>query len=80
MTPSVPPPVLDFLRYGDAKASMSAGLVLLAVLLIALTAKALLQSASPAPRQDAVRLLNILAVPLFIVFVAIVVERFSDLS
>ena len=80
MMPSLPPPVLDFLRLGDAKASMSTGLVLLCVLLVALTAKALHQSASPVHRQDTFRLLNVLAVPLLLVFVAIVVERFSDLS
>jgi hypothetical protein len=80
VTPSVPPSVLDFLRGGDARVSMSAGLVVLAVLVIALVAKVLLQSAEPLLRRDAFRLLTILAAPLLLVFASIVVERFHDLS
>lgn len=80
MTPSIPPAVLDFLHGGDARTSMSAGLVVLAVLLIVLTMKVLLQSAAPFPRRDPHRLFNVLAIPLLIVFCAIVVERFLDLS
>lgn len=80
MTPSVPPPILDLLRSGDAAASVSVGLVLLGVLLAALLAKVLLQSAAPVPRPEAFRLLNIVAIPLLLVFIAIVVERFRDLS
>ncbi len=80
MTPAVPPPVIEFLNRGDAQASRSAGLVVLGVLLIALIAKVMLQSATPLPRRDALRLLNVVSLPLLIVFLAIVVERFRDLS
>jgi hypothetical protein len=80
MTPSVPPSVLEFLELGDAAASLSVGLVLLAVLLISLAARVVLQSATPFPPRDALRVLGVVAAPLFVVFVAIVVERFSELS
>jgi hypothetical protein len=80
MTPSVPPPVLDLLGQGDPSASRTAGVVLLAVLLVALVARVLLHSAEPFPRHDHVRRLDIAAVPLLVVFVLVVLERFRDLS
>jgi hypothetical protein len=80
MTPPIPPPVLDFLHGGDAKASMSVGLIVLAVLLVGLVAKVMLQTGGPSRRDDALRLLTILTAPLLLVFVLIIVERFHDLS
>lgn len=80
MTPSVPPAVLDFLERGDARVSMSAGLVVLALLLIALAGKVMLQSTTPFPRRKELRLLNVVSLPLLLVFAVIVLERFRDLA
>lgn len=80
MTPPIPPAVVDLLRDGDVRASMSVGLAALGVLLIALVAKVVLQTATPVPHRAALRLLDIVALPLLVVFLAVVVERFSDLS
>jgi hypothetical protein len=84
VTPAIPPPVLDFLRGGDAKASMSVGAIAFAVLVVGLAAKVMLQSvllsARPSRRDDVLRLLTILTAPLLLVFALIIVERFHDLS
>lgn len=80
MTPSVPPVLGEFLRGGDPRASETAGVVVLVVILVVLAAKTLLQSATPAPRRDVIRVLDLIARPLFIVFILIVLERFRDLS
>jgi hypothetical protein len=80
VTPAIPPPVLDFLRGGDAKASMSVGLIAFAVLLVGLVTKVMLQTVRPSRRDDVLRLLAILTVPLLLVFALVVVERFHDLS
>jgi hypothetical protein len=80
MTPSVPPPLLDFLARGDPAASRTAGMVVFAVLLVALTARVLLRGAAPVPRPDTARRLDVAAVPLLIVFALVVLERFRDLA
>lgn len=80
MTPPVPPAVLDLLRAGDVRSSMLAGLAVLVVLLAVLVVKVVLQSAAPMARRETLRLLDVVAAPLILVFVAIVVERFIDLS
>jgi hypothetical protein len=80
MTPSLPPAVLDFLAGGDPAASRSAGVVVVALLVLALLNRVLIQSAEPFPRREIVRLLDLVTVPLFVVFVLIVLERFRDLS
>lgn len=79
MTPTLDPRILDFLTRGEAALSESVGLVVLGVLLVALAARVLLQSASPFPRRDALRLLDVVIAPLAIVFLAIVLERFRVL-
>jgi hypothetical protein len=76
MTPTLDPRVLDFLARGDLAVSASVGLVVLGVLLVALAGRVLLEGATAFPRRDALRLLGIVVVPLLVVFVAIVVERF----
>jgi hypothetical protein len=80
MTPTLDPSILDALRQGEAALSMSVGLVALAVLLVALAGRALLQAATPSPRRDALGLLSIVMVPLLMVFAAIVFERFRVLG
>jgi K+-transporting ATPase A subunit len=80
MTPSLPPPVLDFLRLGDPRVSVSVGLVVLALLLAGLTAKVMLQAGAAFPRRDLLRLLTIVVLPLLVVFLATVLERFRDLA
>ena len=80
MTPSLPPAVRDFLAGGDPAASRTAGVVLLALLLLALLERVLMQSAQPFPRREVVRLLDLVTVPLFVIFVLVVLERFRDLS
>jgi len=55
------------------------GVVVLALLLIPLVAKVLLQSATR-PRRSALRLLDVVITPLLVVFVIVVLTRFRDLS
>lgn len=76
MTPTLDPRVLDFLSRGEVAVSTSVGLVVLGVLVAALAGSVMVQSATAFPRRDALRLLGIVVVPLLVVFVAIVVERF----
>jgi hypothetical protein len=80
MTPSVPPVLPQFLRGGGATASETVGVVVLVVILTVLAAKSLLQSSTPSPRLEALRILDLVATPLLIVFILIVLERFRDLS
>jgi hypothetical protein len=80
VTPPVPPAVLDLLHASNVRSSMSVGLVVLAVLLAALAVKVVLQSAGPMPRREMLRMIDIVALPLILVFLAIVLERFIDLS
>lgn len=80
MTPAVPPPLTGFLDRGDPASSVSAGLVVLGVLLAVLLARVLIQSAGPFARRHALRVLTVVAAPLLVVFAAIVLERFRDLS
>lgn len=80
MTPSVPPALGEFLRGGDPTASQTAGVVVLAVILMVLLAKALLQSATPSRRPEMIRILDLIARPLLVVIILIVLERFRDLS
>jgi hypothetical protein len=80
VTPSLPPVVLDFLSGGDPAASRTVGVVLLALLVLALLNRVLMQSAEPFPRRDILRLLDLITVPLLIVFALVVLERFRDLS
>jgi len=80
MTSTLDPRVLDFLSQGEAALSTSVGLVALAVLVVALTARVLLQGASPFPNRAALRLLDVMVVPLLVVFAAILFERFRVLG
>ena len=80
MTPSLPPAVRDFLAGGDPASSRTVGVVLLALLVLALLNRVLIQSADPFPRRELVRLLNLMTVPLLVIFVLVVLERFRDLS
>jgi hypothetical protein len=72
--------VLNYLSRGEAILSASVGVVLLGVLSVALVAKVLLQSADPNTHRDAQRLLDVVLVPLVLVFVAIVIQRFVVLT
>ena len=80
MTPSLPPVLLDFLGRGDPAASRTVGVVLLALLILALLDRVLIQSAEPFPQRDVLRLLDLVTIPLVVVFVLVVLERFRDLS
>jgi hypothetical protein len=80
MTPTLDPSVLDFLTRGEAALSTSVGLVALGVLVVALTARVLLQGVSPFPQRGALRLLDVVVVPLLVVFAAILFERFRVLG
>jgi hypothetical protein len=80
VTPSLPPAVLAFLAGGDPAVSRTAGVVLLALLLLALLNRVLIQSAEPFPRRHVLRLLDLVTVPLLVVFALVVLERFRDLS
>jgi len=81
MTPTLNPGLLSFfLSQGEASLSESVGVILFAVLAAALTARVLFQSAGPFPHRDALRLLGVVTVPLLIVFVLIVIERFRTLA
>jgi hypothetical protein len=81
MTPTLDPDLLRFyLTQGETALSESVGVILFGVLLAALAIRVLLQSAGPSPNRDPLRLLGIVVVPLLIVFVVIVVERFQLLA
>jgi hypothetical protein len=78
MTPTLDPAVLHRLLRGGAALSASVAVVLLVVLNMALVGKILLRSPSASSRRDAVRVLDVVVVPLlvvFVVFVAIMIER-----
>jgi hypothetical protein len=79
MTPTLDPAVLHRLLQGGAALTASVAVVLLVVLNMALVGKILLRSPSASSRRDAVRVLDVVVVPLlvlFVVFVAIMIERF----
>ncbi|HEY6596567.1 MAG TPA: hypothetical protein VI011_21035 [Asanoa sp.] len=80
MTPPVAPSMLEFLGHGDPASSRTAGVVLLVTVLVALVVRVVWQSGEPFPSRDGLRLLDLVAAPLLLVFVLIVVERFRDLS
>jgi hypothetical protein len=80
MTSTLDLQVLNYLSRGEAILSSSVGVLLLAVLSVALVAKVLLQSADSDARRDEQRLLNVVVFPLLLVFGAIVIERFVVLT
>ncbi len=81
MTPILDPALFGFfLSQGEAALSRSLGLILLGVLLAALAARVLLQAAGSFAHRDTLRLLGVVTVPLLIVFVLIVIERFRVLA
>jgi hypothetical protein len=80
MTSALDPQVLDFLTRDEVVLTASIGAILLSIMSVALVAKVLLESASPSWRRDAQRLLDVVVVPLLLVFVAIVIDRFVLLS
>jgi hypothetical protein len=80
MTSALDPQVLDFLGRDEVALTASLGVILLGVMTVALVAKVLLQSARPGWRRDTLRLLDVVAMPLLLVSVAIVVDRVVLLS
>jgi hypothetical protein len=81
MTPTLDPDLLRFfLSQGEAARSESVGVILFGVLVGALVSRVLLESAGASPNRDTLRLLGIVVVPLLIVFVVIVIERFQLLA
>jgi hypothetical protein len=81
MTPTLDPGLLGFfLSQGETALSRSVGVLLLGVLVAALAARVLLQSAGSLPHRVPLRLLGVVTVPLLIVFVLIVIERFRVLA
>jgi hypothetical protein len=78
MTPTLDPAVLHRLLEGGTDLSASVAVVLLIVLNAALVAKILLRSPNAPSRRDAVRVLDVVVVPLlvvFLVFIAVIIER-----
>jgi hypothetical protein len=81
MTPTLNPGLLGFfLSQGETALSKSVGAILFGVLVTALAARVLLQSAGPFANRGTLRLLGVVTVPLLIVFVLIVIERFRVLA
>lgn len=80
MTSNLDPQVLNYLSRGEATLSASVGVVLLAVLSVALVAKVLLQSADSKAHRDAQRLLDVILIPLLLVFIAVIIDRFVVLT
>lgn len=81
MTPTLDPSLFGFfLSQDEAALSRSVGVILLGVLVAALAARVLLQSARPFLQRGALRLLGVVTVPLLLVFVLIVIERFRVLA
>jgi hypothetical protein len=78
MTPILEPTMLHRLSEGGPDLSGSIAVVLLMVLNAALLAKILLRSPSAPSRRDATRVLDVVVVPLlvvFAVFIAVIVEQ-----
>jgi hypothetical protein len=81
MTPTLEPGLLRFfLSQGEPALSRSVGVILFGALVAALVSRVLLQSAGSPRNRDPVRLFGIVVVPLLIVFVVIVIERFRLLA
>jgi hypothetical protein len=83
LTPILDPTVLHRLSQGGNGLSASVAVVILVVLNVALIAKILLRSPKVSSRHDAVRALDLLVIPLlvmFVVFIAIMVERLGVLA
>jgi hypothetical protein len=80
MTSALDPQVLHFLARDEVVLTASIGVILLCVMSVALVAKVLLESASPGWRRDTQRLLNVVVIPLLLMFVAVVIDRFVHLS
>lgn len=83
LTPILDPAVLDRLMQGGNALSASVAVVILVVLNVALIAKILLRSPNVSSRHDAVRVLDVVLIPLlvmFVVLIAIMVERLGVLA
>jgi hypothetical protein len=83
LTPILDPTVLHRLSQGGNGLSASVAVVILVVLNVALIAKILLRSPNVSSRHDAVRVLDLVVIPLlvmFVVFIAIMVERLGVLA
>jgi hypothetical protein len=80
MISALDPQILNFLARDKVVLTTSLGVILLGVMSLALVAKVLLQSARPDWRRDALQLLDVVVIPLLLVFVVIVVDRFVLLS
>jgi hypothetical protein len=78
MTPTLDPTMLHRLSEGGSDLSGSIAVVLLMVLNAALLAKILLRSPTAPSRRDAARVLDVVVVPLLVVFgvfIAVIVEQ-----
>jgi hypothetical protein len=78
LTPTLDPRALHQLLQGGTALSASIAVVILVILNVALVAKILLRSPNASSRHDAGRVLDVVVIPLlvmFVLFIAILVER-----
>ena len=83
MTPTLDPTVVDRLSQGGTALYGPVAVVLVVLLNVALVAKILLRSPGAPSRRDAVRALDVVVIPLlilFAVFIAMMVERLGLLA
>jgi hypothetical protein len=83
MTPTLDPAVVDRLSQGGMDLYGPVAVVLVILLNVALVAKILLRSPGASSRRDAVRALDVVVIPLlvlFAVFITIMVERVGLLT
>ena len=78
MTPTLDPVVVDRLSHGGTALYGPVAVVLVVLLNVALVAKIVLRSPGASSHRDAVRALDVVVIPLlvlFIIFIALMVER-----
>jgi uncharacterized membrane protein len=83
MTPTLDPAVVDRLSHGGTALYGSVAVILVVLLNMALVGKILLRSSGTPSRRDAVRSLDVVVIPLlvlFAVFIATMVERLGLLA
>jgi hypothetical protein len=83
MTPTLDPAVLDRLSQGGTALYGPVAVVLVVILNVALVAKILLRSPGTPSRRDAVRALDVVVIPLlvlFFVFIAMMIQRLGLLT
>jgi uncharacterized membrane protein YcjF (UPF0283 family) len=81
VTSVVTPVTVDFFeRHSFSAVSTSVGVALAVLLLVLLASKELMRGAWPSPERASLKAVNVAAIPLLVVVVMIILERFWALS